>query len=93
MILMTYNYLYKCTDCNTVQAHCENIGLSTWLLSCQSIRCQGMIKECFRLDISVIAPFDICPVVLPIVCEKEVLGDGTDEIAEEKINVHRSVDQ
>jgi hypothetical protein len=83
---MNDNFLYKCTDCGTVYATSEDLGESTWLLSCLSIRCQGMVKEFFRLDfIPHIHNKDV-----EIVCRKEVMGDDSDEGETEKINVHRS---
>ena len=46
---MRQNYLYKCTDCQTVKAIEEDQGQSTWALLCRV--CGQVVTEHYRLDI------------------------------------------
>lgn len=90
--MMLENFIYKCTDCETVKATNEDLGESTWLLSCCSIRCQGMVKEHFRLD------FTYNYVIgkernVSIICEKEDISDDSEEDNTATIDVDRSVNK
>ena len=44
---MKQNYLYKCTDCETVKSVSDNLGESTWVLSCKS--CGSCVTEHYKL--------------------------------------------
>ena len=46
---MRQNYLYKCTDCQTVKAIEDDLGVSTWALLCKP--CGQVVTEHYRLDI------------------------------------------
>lgn len=72
---MTINYLYKCTDCETVQAVNEDLGEASWILGCYSTRCQGMVKEHYRLDFVPLRALGR----IGIICPKEVMSDDSDE--------------
>ena len=47
---MRQNYLYKCTDCQTVKAIEDDLGVSTWALLCRP--CGQVVTEHYRLDIA-----------------------------------------
>ena len=46
---MRQNYLYKCTDCQTVKAIEDDLGVSTWALLCRP--CGQVVTEHYRLDV------------------------------------------
>ena len=48
---MRQNYLYKCTDCQTVKAIEDDFGVSTWALSCRA--CGQVVTEHYRLDFGI----------------------------------------
>ena len=85
---MRQNYLYKCTDCQTVKAIEDNLGQSTWALSCRS--CGYVTTEHYRLDViitsEILKSFYICSVV----CPKE--KEDNDKDKEEQVDVNRPVD-
>jgi hypothetical protein len=83
--MMVENFLYKCTDCETVQAAMEDFGESTWVLACNSLRCQGIVKPFFRLDFLLNVGKGN---KIQVICNKEVMGDDSEEDEIKKINEH-----
>ena len=65
---MKQNYLYKCTDCETVKSVSDNLGESTWVLSCKS--CGSCVTEHYQIVLSL--EFDKgCPYSVKVRCTKE----------------------
>ena len=48
---MKQNYLYKCIDCETVKSVNENLGESTWVLSCKP--CGSCVTEHYKINLLV----------------------------------------
>lgn len=46
---MRQNYLYKCTDCQTVKAIEDDLGVSTWALLCRA--CGQVVTEHYCIEI------------------------------------------
>lgn len=82
---MRRNYLYKCTDCGTVQAIRDDLGKSTWALYCGG-RCGVVTKEHYRLDFKVVGSLGMGCI---LVCQYE----EEDDPKEEQANVGGPVDQ
>ena len=66
---MRQNYLYKCTDCQTVKAIEDDLGVSTWALLCRP--CGQVVTEHYRLDILDIAAGMFQESTMIVTCPKE----------------------
>ena len=65
---MKQNYLYKCTDCETVKSASEDLGQSTWVLSCRA--CGQVVTEHYQLVLEWVGGFGGGGKCI-IVCPKE----------------------
>ena len=81
---MKQNYLYKCTDCQTVQAVDEDVGQSTWALSCRA--CGQVVTEHYLLEFGVIYKDKIIGKIYSI-CIKEKEDNDTNTGTDKKESV------
>ena len=69
---MRQNYLYKCTDCQTVKAIEDDLRVSTWALLCRP--CGQVVTEHYRIEIGIIGGRSI-----GLVCPKEKEDDDEEK--------------